>query len=194
MGVFLYFFEHVVLHMRYLPGAARFEKGVFKKPKEEPMLSRRNRKWIGGLAFAVIILATLSCDTSSLFGPTPTPVIREVTRVVEIPVTRVVTAPPSNAPINLAGQWYNSTTQTMTTIVWTGYEFMVASMYDTEDKEIRPVTLTEWDGTRIKWSYYLEANGLTITYTMTSLVGNQLNCEWTNTAGSSGTRSLVREQ
>jgi hypothetical protein len=157
------------------------------------MLSRWNRKWIKGMAFAVILLATLACSTSTLFGPTPTPVIREVTRVVEIPVTRVVTAPPSSPPIDLAGQWYNSTTTTMTTIIWTGYEFMVASMYDTEDREIRPVTLSEWDGTRITWSYYLEANDLTITYTMTSLVGNQLNCEWTNTSGGSGTRSLERQ-
>ncbi|HEY70497.1 MAG TPA: hypothetical protein G4O08_07945 [Anaerolineae bacterium] len=157
------------------------------------MYSRWNRNWTKAMAFAVIILATLACSTSSLFGPTPTPVIREVTRVVEIPVTRVVTAPPSEPPINLAGQWYNTTTTTMTTIIWTGYEFMVASMYDTEDREIRPVTLSEWDGTRIKWSYYLAANDLTITYTMTSLVGDRLNCEWTNTAGSSGTRTLDRE-
>jgi hypothetical protein len=134
----------------------------------------------------LVIMATLACDLSSLMGPTPTAEIREV--------TVVVTPEPSDPPIDLAGQWYNSVTTTMTTIVWTGYEFRAASMYDTEDREIRPITMSEWDGTRLKWSYYLASNGLTVTYTMTSLVGDELNCDWINSNDSTGTRTLERSE
>ncbi|HEY70496.1 MAG TPA: hypothetical protein G4O08_07940 [Anaerolineae bacterium] len=131
------------------------------------MFSRLNRNWVKWTVFVLVILTMLSCNfVESFFESEP--------------------------PIDLAGEWYNSVTTTVTTIVWEDDEFRVVSMYDTEDQEDRPITFSEWDGTRITWSYYLESNGLTITYTMTSLVGDNLNCDWVNTNNATGTRTLTR--
>jgi hypothetical protein len=150
------------------PGTADFGNGDLKNPLEEPMYSRLNRNWIKVLVFTLVILAMLSCNFVESF-------FKE-----------------SEPPIDLAGEWYNQVTTTVTTIVWEDDEFRVVSMYDTEDQEDRPVTLSEWDGTRLRWSYYLASSDLTVTYTMTSLVGDSLHCDWINTNNSTGTRTLTR--
>ena len=160
------------------------------------MSNSPSTKWIKGITFALVIMATISCSIpASLLGPTPTAEIREVTRqvevtrIVEIPVTRIVTI---EASTGLAGDWYNSVTDTLTTIVWTGSEFRVTRVYDTVDDEIRLVTNTEWDGTRIRWTYLIESTGLSVSYTMTSLVGDELHCDWINSNDTTGTRTLER--
>jgi hypothetical protein len=131
------------------------------------MLSKLNRNWIKLFALSLVILAMVSCNfVESFFESEP--------------------------PIDLAGDWYNPVTTTLTTIVWEDDEFQVVSMYDTEDQEDRPVTLSEWDGTRLRWSYYLASGDLTVTYTMNSLVGDNLYCDWINSNNSTGTRTLTR--
>ncbi len=131
------------------------------------MVSKFNRNLVKGMVILLVILTTLSCSFIESFFE-------------------------SEPPIDLAGEWYNSVTTTVTTIVWEDDEFRVVSMYDTEDQEDRPITFSEWDGTRLRWSYYLASGDLTITYTMTSLEGDTLNCTWINTNNSSGTRTLTR--
>lgn len=151
------------------------------------MHSRRNRKWIMSMVVALAILATLSCSFSGLIGTTPEVEIREV------PVTRVVTVEPAGPPIALAGIWYNPVTHSLATIIWEDEQFKVISVVDTDDGDVYPITDSDWNGTRIHWSYYVPDTTYNVTFTMTSLVGDNLNCDWFNDHDASGTRSWERQ-
>ena len=181
------------------------------------MQTKQNSKWIKGATFALMMLSTLAC---SLFGfdltgtsgqtvevtrivretvivpgsdtvITVAPVIVEVTRQVEVPVTRVVTAVPLSPPFDLEGVWLNPVTGSHTTIVWKTDRFIVASVID-DDGEFFPVTASNWSDI-IQWGYYVPSTDYNVVFTMTSLVGDNLNCDWYNDHGGSGTRTLQRQ-
>jgi hypothetical protein len=147
-----------------------------------------NRTWIKALAIALVIMATISCSFSTLFGPTPTAEIREVE------VTRIVTVEPADPPIDLAGIWYNPSTHSRTTIIWENGQFRVISVVDTDDGDVYPVQESDWNGTRIRWTYYVPSTDYTVTFTMTSLEGDQLYCDWFNDHDRSGTRIMERQE
>lgn len=151
------------------------------------MHSSRNRKWIMGMVVALVALTTLSCTFSDLIGTTPEVEIRE------IPVTRVVTVEAAGPPIALAGIWLNPTTHSRTTIIWSDGQFEVIGVIDTDDGEVFPVTSSDWNGTRIRWSYYVPSTDYNVTFTMTSLAGDNLNCDWFNDHDASGTRTMERQ-
>ncbi len=143
-----------------------------------------NRKWISGIVAVLVILTTLSCTFSGLIGATP--------EIREVEVTRIVTVQPPAPPIDLEGVWLNPNTGSNTTIIWRLGQFEVVSVID-DDGEFFPVTDTDWDGTRIRWSYYVPSTGYNVTFTMTSLVGDSLNCDWFNDHDMSGTRTMQRQ-
>ena len=151
------------------------------------MQSNRNRNWTVGIVLALVLLTTLSCSFSDLLGGTPEIEIREVE------VTRVITVEPAGPPINLAGIWYNPSTHSRTTIVWQNGQFEVIGIVDTDDGEVFPVMSSDWNGTRISWTYYVPSTDYTVTFTMTSLAGDNLNCDWFNDHDASGTRTLERQ-
>ncbi|HEY70494.1 MAG TPA: hypothetical protein G4O08_07930 [Anaerolineae bacterium] len=150
------------------------------------MRSSWNRNWIKALFFALVILATLSCNFSDLFGVTP--------EIQEVEVTRIVTVEPAGPPIDLAGIWYNPSTHSRTTIIWDNNEFRVISVVDTDDGDVYPVTASDWNGTRIRWSYYVPDTTYNVTFTMTSLEGDELYCDWFNDHDRSGTRIMERQE
>jgi len=151
------------------------------------MQASMNRKWIMGMVVALVVLTTLSCAFSDLIGTTPEVEIRE------IPVTRVVTVEAAGPPIPLAGIWLNPTTHSRTTIIWSDGQFEVIGVIDTDDGEVFPVTSSDWNGTRIRWSYYVPSTDYNVTFTMTSLAGDNLNCDWFNDHDASGTRTMERQ-
>ena len=151
------------------------------------MHSSRNRKWIMGMVVVLVVLTTLSCTFSDLIGTTP-----EV-EIQEIPVTRVVIEEPAGPPIALAGIWLNPVTHSRTTIIWSDGQFEVIGVIDTDDGEVFPVTSSDWNGTRIRWSYYVPSTDYNVTFTMTSLAGDNLNCDWFNDHDASGTRTMERQ-
>jgi hypothetical protein len=140
-----------------------------------------------GMVVALVALTTLSCTFSDLIGTTPEVEIRE------IPVTRVVTVEAAGPPIALAGIWLNPTTHSRTTIIWSDGQFEVIGVIDTDDGEVFPVTSSDWNGTRIRWSYYVPSTDYNVTFTMTSLAGDNLNCDWFNDHDASGTRTMERQ-
>jgi hypothetical protein len=152
------------------------------------MRSNLNRKWIKLLIFSLIILTTLSCSLLDLTGATP--------EIQEVEVTRIVTVEiePPGPPIDLAGIWYNPSTHSRTTIIWENEQFRVISVVDTDDGDVYPVLESDWDGTRIRWTYYVPSTDYTVTFTMTSLVGDNLNCDWFNDHDRSGTRIMERQE
>jgi len=132
------------------------------------MDSSWNRKWIVVIAVALVALTTLSCSvTDSLFSSGP--------------------------PIELEGIWFNPVTHSETTIVWEDNQFVAVSVIDMDDGDVYPVTESDWDGTRIRWSYYVPDTNYNVTFTMVSLDGDILNCSWFNDHDASGTRAMRRQ-
>lgn len=148
------------------------------------MLSGGSRKGIVGFVIGFIVLTTLSCSFTELVGVTP--------EIREVEVTRMVEAVPRRAPIALEGVWLNPTTGSNTTIIWRNDQFEVVSVID-DDGEFFPILETDWDGSRIRWTYYVPSTDYTVTFTMTSLVGDSLNCDWFNDHDASGTRTMQRQ-
>ncbi len=149
------------------------------------MHSSWNRKWTAGLVIALVALTMLSCTFSGLIGATP--------EIREVEVTRIVTVEAPGPPIDLQGVWFNPSTHDLTTILWENDQFEVVSIVDTDDGEVMRVTSSDWDGTRIRWSYYVPSTTYNVTFTMTSLVGDSLNCDWFNDHDMSGTRTFQRQ-
>jgi hypothetical protein len=116
----------------------------------------------------------------------------EVTRIVEVPVT-VIVPDDSGPPIALQGVWYNPSTHDLTTILWQDGTFEVVSIVDTDDGEVMNVTSSNWNGSRIRWTYYVPSTTYNVTFTMTSLAGDKLNTEWFNDHAASGTRTFQRQ-
>jgi hypothetical protein len=161
------------------------ELGRYRAGRNLEAQMRLNRKWIIGTAAALVVLTTLSCSFSDLLGATP--------EIREVEVTRIVTVEPPGPPIDLEGVWLNPVTGSHSTIIWRRGQFEVVSVID-DDGEFFPVTDWDWDGTRIRWSYYVPSTGYNVTFAMTSLVGDSLNCSWFNDHDASGTRTMERQQ
>jgi hypothetical protein len=89
--------------------------------------------------------------------------------------------------------WHNPSTNSVTTIIWTGFIFKAVSVIDLDDGEVYPVTASNWNGSMIEWGYYVPSTTYNVVFTMTSLVGDNLNTEWYNDHGMSGTRTLHRQ-
>jgi hypothetical protein len=180
----------------------------------------RNSKWIKGITLGLVLISTMACvvfgwDLTSTAGQTVevTRIVREtvivpgsdtvvtsevtrqveVTRRVEVPVTRVVTPIPLSPPIDLAGVWYNPSTHSVTTIIWTGFIFKAVAVIDLDDGEVYPITASNWNGSVIEWGYYVPSTTYNVVFTMTSLVGDNLNTTWYNDHSMSGTRTLQRQ-
>jgi hypothetical protein len=133
------------------------------------MLVGRSTNWSTVAFLTLIVLATISCSfVASLFTE-------------------------SEPPIELAGIWFNPMTHSETTIVWEDDAFKVVSVVDTDDGEVYTVRESDWNGPRIRWTYYVPSTDYTATFTMETLEGDILNCSWFNDHDSSGTRSLRRQ-
>lgn len=145
---------------------------------------RAKQRRIIGFVIGLVLLTTLSCSFSELVGVTP--------EIREVEVTRIVEAPPRQPPIALEGVWLNPTTGSNTTIIWRNDQFEAVSVID-DDGEFFPVLETDWDGSRIRWTYYVPSTDYTVTFTMTSLVGDSMNCDWFNDHDASGTRTMQRQ-
>ncbi|HEY70492.1 MAG TPA: hypothetical protein G4O08_07920 [Anaerolineae bacterium] len=105
----------------------------------------------------------------------------------------MVTAVPQPPPMDLEGVWYNPSTHSVTTIIWTGHLFSAVSVIDLDDGDVYPITASNWNGSVIQWGYYVPDTTYNVVFTMTSLVGDNLNCEWYSDHGMSGTRTLERQ-
>jgi hypothetical protein len=145
----------------------------------------KDHKWKIVLVVGLVMLTTLSCSVTDLVGGAP--------EAREIEVTRIVTVEPSGPPIDLAGVWRNPVTHTLVVIAWEDNEFKVILLVDTDDGEVYQLTSSDWNGTRIRWSYYVASTTYNVTYTMTSLSGDNLNCDWFNDHDMSGTRTWERQ-
>jgi hypothetical protein len=73
---------------------------------------------------------------------------------------------------------YQSGQYVVTSVTWEGNSYSIVSQY--------------WDGSSLTWSYYDTDLPMTVTYTTTSLSGDNLYVDWSYSDGSNGTETLGR--
>jgi hypothetical protein len=92
----------------------------------------------------------------------------------------------------LAGTWKDPETSDTFVIAWQSDQYVVTSV--TWEAKSYSITSQSWTGTSLTWSYLDSDLGKTVTYTTTSLNGNNLNVDWSYDTGATGTETLTRVQ
>ena len=98
------------------------------------------------------------------------------------------TAPPPivNPMPELEGYWQIS--NIAYTIAWQNGQYVVTSVIDSEEGSL-DITSQSWDGSALTWTYYRPSTDRSITYTTTSVSGNNLFVNLSTSAG--GSRSMT---
>jgi hypothetical protein len=132
-----------------------------------------NKKVLVTVLSFVVAMLVIACSCSSLI-PTAT------------------TQPSSNQETmpGLVGTWQDPETTDQFVIAWQNNEYVVKSV--TWEGNSYSITSQNWDGNDLTWSYYDTDLSMTVTYTTTSLSGDNLYVDWSYTDGSGGTETLDR--
>jgi hypothetical protein len=91
----------------------------------------------------------------------------------------------------LAGTWKDPETSDTFVIAWQNSQYVVTSV--TWNGTSYSITSQSWTGNTLTWSYYDTDLNLTVTYSTTSLSGDNLNVNWSYSDGGSGTETLTRQ-
>jgi hypothetical protein len=134
-------------------------------------MNPRNKVWITLMAL-VVVAVTVACSCSALSD---------------------LTSGGSNEPMaGLAGTWRDNAENTVHTIRWTGSTYQVVSSISDEYGNCA-VSDENWDGSSFTWTYFVAQNNVSVTIQATSVSGNNLNLNWWNDVGASGTDVFTRE-
>jgi hypothetical protein len=90
----------------------------------------------------------------------------------------------------LIGTWQDPETTDTFVIAWQNDQYVVTSV--TWEGTSYEITSQYWDGSSLTWSYYDTDLPMTVTYTTTSLSGDNLYVDWSYSDGSYGTETLGR--
>jgi hypothetical protein len=122
---------------------------------------------------AIMVSACSSSSLGSLFSTKATPT---ASGQAEMP--------------GLAGTWENPDTSDEFVIIWQNnqYEVVSAAWKGITYK----ITSQSWSGSSLTWSYYDTDMDLTVTFTTTSINGDNLYTKWTYSDGGYGTETLER--
>jgi hypothetical protein len=89
----------------------------------------------------------------------------------------------------LEGSW--QTSNKAHTIAWQNSKYVVTSVIDSEEGSLE-ITSQSWDGSTLTWTYYRPSTDRSITYTTSSVSGDKLLINYSNSAGGSGSVTLRR--
>jgi hypothetical protein len=89
----------------------------------------------------------------------------------------------------LEGYW--QTSNKVHTIAWQNGKYVVTSVIDSEEGSL-DITSQSWDGSALTWTYYRPSNDRSITYTTSSVSGDKLFIDYSNSVGGSGSVALRR--
>ncbi len=91
----------------------------------------------------------------------------------------------------LAGQWLDpDTTGTYHVIKWQDNQYVVTETIN-PDRGSNEVTNSSWDGKTLTWTYCVP-DGACVTTETVSVSGNNLETNWSNDQGYSGSTTLTR--
>ena len=122
----------------------------------------------------VLAMLVIACSCSSL-----------------IPTTSPQTSNQEAMP-GLAGTWKDPQTSDTFVVAWQNGQYVVTSV--TWEATSYSITSQSWNGNSLTWSYYDTDLSKTVTYSTTSLNGDNLNVNWSYDTGDSGTETLTRVQ
>ena len=121
----------------------------------------------------VFAMAVIACSCSSI-----------------IPLVLTTPASGTEAVPGLAGTWLDPDTSDQIVIAWQSNTYSVTSV--TWQGDSYSISSQAWDGKSLTWTYYDTDLGLTVTYSTSSLSGNNLNAVWSYSDGTSGPVTLTR--
>jgi hypothetical protein len=91
----------------------------------------------------------------------------------------------------MAGKWLDpDTSGTYHVIVWKNNQYVVTETRN-PNRGDNEVTSSYWDGTTLTWTYCVP-QGACVTTNTVSVSGNNLNTDWSNDQGLSGSTVLTR--
>jgi hypothetical protein len=90
----------------------------------------------------------------------------------------------------LTGTWQDPETNDTFVVAWQNSQYVVTSV-TWQDKSYA-ITSQAWSGSSLTWSYYDTDLSITVTYSTTSLNGDNLNVDWSYSDGTGGTETLTR--
>jgi hypothetical protein len=90
----------------------------------------------------------------------------------------------------LAGTWQDPVTSDTFVVTLRGGNYEVTSV--TWEGTSYDITSQSWTGSSLSWSYYDSDLNLVVTYTTTSISGDNLYVNWSYSDGGSGTETLQR--
>ena len=140
-------------------------------------MSNEKKFWFV-LIGAILAMVIIACSCGSI---TPTPTA----------APRIIATSP--APVNplpgLAGYWQDG--NKVFTIAWQNSQYIVSAVHSAPDGTL---TLSDqsWDGSSLTWTYHNASTNASVTYTTTSVSGDNLYTNFSNTSGGSGTATLLR--
>lgn len=174
----------------------------------DPSLSQRYFP-ILVIGFCLIFIG-VSCAPLAAPTPSATPIIqkvevtREVTRIVEVPVTLTPVTPVSTpqpatsqeAMPGLAGKWIDPDSHgggTVSTIVWQNDTYVVTSVVNS-NRGGNELKKSSWANGVLSWEYCPADMQHCISQTAISLKGDVLTVNWVwSGGGNSGTSELKRQ-
>lgn len=131
-------------------------------------MNPRNKVFLISLAaVAVMVIIACSCSDISLPGGSSTEAIP-----------------------GMAGTWQDPETSDLFVIAWQSGKYVVTSV--TWEGTTYSITDQSWSGSTLSWTYYIPENDIYLTYETTSLSGDSLYTNWSNSADNSGTEILGR--
>jgi hypothetical protein len=122
----------------------------------------------------VLAMLVIACSCSSL-----------------IPTSSPQTSNQETMP-GLAGTWKDPVSSDTFVIAWQSGQYVVTSA--TWQGTSYSITSQSWTGSSLTWSYYDADLSKTVTYSTTSLNGDNLDVNWSYDTGASGTETLTRVQ
>lgn len=97
-------------------------------------------------------------------------------------------------PVELAfvqGVWQSPSSGAEHVVRWTGGEFRVVGIVD-DDGEVFEVRESQWDGTTLRWTYYVPSTSYLVTFTCEPTGGSEMPCNWFNDHDAAGFMSMAK--
>jgi hypothetical protein len=132
-----------------------------------------NKKVLFTVLAFVLAMLVIACSCSSL-----------------IPTTSPSTGGSQETMPGLTGTWQDPETNDTFVVAWQNNQYVVTSVA-WQDKSYA-ITSQAWSGSSLTWSYYDTDLSITVTYSTTSLNGDNLNVDWSYSDGTGGTETLTR--
>ena len=139
------------------------------------------RKFWFILIGAILTMVIIACSCGTITTPTAPP------SPTALPPPNVPPSPTGRPMPELEGYWQWS--NKVYTIAWQNSQYVVTSVIDSEEGSLE-ITSQSWNGSTLTWTYYRPSGDTSETYTTSSVSGNKLFLNYSNSAGYSSSETF----